>query len=150
MQLDPRFVIHSVFHDAEQSLVRALTDDDRFTDQLVTTEASRRRHRSRVAICTCVESRVETTKIRSLCLSPPTLRSHGEDARASDDEDTLVFNKFAVLYEQNTPMNVENFALSILTTILFDVILMPNFGSVTIGGNSVSIPAGDLRHLGME
>jgi hypothetical protein len=45
VQLDPCFVIHSVFHNAEKALVCTLADDDRLADEFVAANVSRRRHR---------------------------------------------------------------------------------------------------------
>lgn len=148
MQLDPCFVIHSVFHDAEKSLVRTLANDDRLTDQFVPAKASWRRHRPGGAVCAGIQSWIQATEV--LCLGSTTLSGHSEDACASDDEDALILDQLAVLNEEYAPVNVKDLALSVLTAILLDVVFMPYFRSIAVCGYSIPISTGNLGNLGME
>lgn len=148
MQLDPCFVIHSIFHDAEKSLVCALANDDSLSNQFVAAKASRRGHRSGVTVCTSVQGWVEPAEV--LCLGPSALGGHSKDARAADDKDTLVLDQFAVLYEEYTPVDVKNLALSVLAAIFLDVVIVSNLRSIAVRSHGVSIPACDLRDLCVE
>ena len=148
MQLDPCFVIHSVFHDAEKSLVRALADDYGLANQLVATEASRRRHRPRAAVCASVQSWVQAAEI--LGLRSSTLGGHGQDACAADDEDALVFDEFTVLNEKCAPVDVKDLALSVLATVFLDVVVVSNLRAIAVRSHRVSIPACHLRDLRVE
>lgn len=148
MQLDPCFVIHSVFHDAEKSLVCALADDDCLSDQLVATEASRGRHRPRAAVCASVQSWVQATEILSLRSSA--LGGHSKNACAADDEDTLVIDQLAVLDKQCTPVDVEDLALSVLTAVLLDIVVVANFRPIAVCSHGVPISACHLRDLCVE
>jgi hypothetical protein len=146
VQLDPCFVIHSVFHNAEKALVSTLADNDRLANQFVAANVSRRRHRPRATISTGIQGRVQAAEI--CCLSSPALSCHSQDICAAHDEYALVFDQLAVLHEKDTPVDVEDLALASLATVLLDVIIVSDFGPVAVGRHGVSIPTcnlGDLR-----
>lgn len=83
-------------------------------------------------------------------MSPTTLRSHGDDVGAADNENTLVFNQLAVLDEENTSVDVQDFALSTFTAMLFNVVFVPDLVAITVGGYSETILAYGLRHSSVE
>jgi hypothetical protein len=147
VKFDPGFVIHCVFDNTQQALVRALADNHGLADEFVTTEISWRRHASTSVSVRGIECRIDTTEIRALCLRASTLRSHGDDIRAADDEDTLVVNLLAVPDEQRASVDVDDLALTAFTAEFFHVIVLPDLRSVTIGRDSMFIPTNDLRYL---
>jgi hypothetical protein len=151
MEFNAGFVVHSIFYNSQKTLVGTLTDNDCLTDQSVASKGGPRgRHSGRGAVCTCVESRVDTTKIWTLCLSATALCCHGDNIVTASHKDALVLDQVTVPDEEGTSVDVENFALSAFTTVLLDIVIVPNLGPVAVSCHSVFVSADNLRYLSME
>lgn len=61
-----------------------------------------------------------------------------------------MLDQFPVLHKQNASVDVKDFALSVLAAILLDIIIVSNFGSVTIRSYSVPVSTCDLRNLSVQ
>jgi hypothetical protein len=150
MQLNSCFVVHSVLDDTKESLVCALANDDSLSNELISTKAAWWRHGSGSAVGARIECRIQSTEIRALGLSATALRSHGEDILTANHENTLVFNKLAILNKKDTSVNVEDLAGSVISAVFFDIVIMSDFRAITISGYSVAVSASNLRYLGMK
>jgi hypothetical protein len=151
MEFNAGFVVHGIFDDSQKTLVGTLADTDRLTDQFVASKGCPRgRHSTRVAIRTCVEGRVDTAKIWTLCLSTTALCCHCDDVVAANHEDTLVLDQVAVSHEESPPVDVEDFALSTFTAVFLDIVVVSDLGTVAVCCYSVLVPVDHLRYLGVE
>jgi hypothetical protein len=83
-------------------------------------------------------------------LSAATLCSHGDDVRTSDNEYALVLNELTISYKKSTTVDVDDFALSAFTAVLFNIVLMSDLGTVTVCCYGVFVSADNLRDLGVE
>jgi hypothetical protein len=150
VQLNSCFIVHGILDDTKESLVCAFANDNSLSNELITTKAAWWRHGSSSAVGARIECRIQSAEIRALCLSATALCSHGEDILTANHEDTLVLNKLAVLNEEDTSVNVEDLAGSVISAVFFDVVIMSDFGAVAVSGYSVAVSASNLRYLGME
>jgi hypothetical protein len=150
VQFNAGFIVHGIFDNTQKSLVCTLANDDRLSDQLVAAHLARRSHGATSVAARGIQGRVYAAEIRTLRLSATTLCSHGDNIRAANHEDTLVFHQFAISNEQSTTMDVEDLALSALATVLFHVVFVPDLRAIAIGCHCVLIPANDLRDLGVK
>jgi hypothetical protein len=151
VQLYPSFIVHGVFDDTEKTLVWPFADGDSFTNQLVTSELlSRRRCHGSAASIRLLDSWVHATEIRSSGLCTPTLGSHGDNVRASNDEDAGMFDQFSIVHEEDASVDVDYLALTVLSTVLLHSVVVADLGSVSIGRDSVAIPSDNTEHLCME
>lgn len=147
MQLDTCLVTHSVFDDAHETFVSTLPDNNCFANQLVATKSSRWRHSAASTVCACVQGRIEATEIGSLSLSATALCRHGDDIRTSNDEYTRTLHELAISDEKDTSVDIKDFSLSAFTAKLFDIIVVPDFGPISISCDSSVVPANNLRYL---
>ena len=85
-----------------------------------------------------------------MCLSTATLRGHGNNVVAADDEDALVLDQLTILDKEDTSVDVEDFALSTFAAMLLDIVFVPDFVTITVGGYSEAVLAHGLRHSGMK
>lgn len=136
MQLDAGVVAVGVFYDAEQTFMRALADGDSFADELVAAHGSGRWHGT--SICTRLyHGRVHLRQVWSRSLNTTTLGSHRCDVGATDNENAIVLCLFSVLDKKEVPVDVENTALARLSSVLFDSIVVVDFGTVPICSHSI-------------
>jgi hypothetical protein len=150
VKFDASFVVHGVLDDTQEALVSTLPNDHSLSDQLVTSETTRRSHGTSSIAVRCIESRVQTAQIRTLCLRTTALSRHGDNVRAAHYKDALVLDEFAVADEKSATMDVDDLALSTFATVFLDIVFMPDLGPVAVGCNGMLVPADNLRYLGVE
>lgn len=126
MQLNASFVTHGILDNTQEPLVTTFADDHSLSNELVTAKTAGWRHTSTSIAVRCVQGRVQPTEIGALCLSPATLGSHSDNIRTANDENALVFVLLAVSDKQGTSMDVDDLALATFTTILFNIIFVPD------------------------
>ena len=150
MQLNSGLVVHSVLDDTKKTLVGALANDDSLSNELVTTEAAWWWHGPSATIGARVQRGIQSAKIGTLCLSATALCSHGEDILTANHEYTLVLNELTILNEEDTSVDVEDLARSVVSAVFFDIIVVSDFGAVAISSYSVAVSASNLRYLRVE
>lgn len=136
MQLDAGVVAVGVFDDTEQTFMRALANSDGFADELVAAHGSGWWHGT--SICTRLyHGRVHLRQVWSRSLNTTTLGSHRCDVGAADNENAIVLCLFSILDKKEVPVDVENTALARLSSVLFDSIIVVDFGTVPICSHGV-------------
>jgi hypothetical protein len=150
VQLNSGLVVHGVFDNTKKTLVGALSNDDSLSNELVTTKAAWWRHGSSAAVGARIQCGIQSAEIWTLCLSAATLGSHSKDILTANHEYTLVLNQLTVLNKEDTPVDVQDLARSVISAVFFNIIIVSDFGSVTISGYSVAVSASNLRHLGVK